>query len=112
MPGKKRSVITEDNAVITHVVLLYPKAETSEQALTEALEHVRALQQVIAGLLSVSTGKNRSQYHQGYTYGIIMSFQDEASLAAHHPHPAHLAVVAELDALCERIIDFDLAENA
>jgi quinol monooxygenase YgiN len=95
--------------MITHIVLLYPKAEARDEQLYAALEHVEALHQVISGLLSVSTGKNASQYHQGYTYGIIMHFLDEASLAAHHPHPAHVAVVEELERLCQHMIDFDLA---
>jgi hypothetical protein len=37
-----------------------------------------------------------------------MHFVDVAHLEAHHPHPAHVAVVEELDRLCERIVDFDL----
>ena len=97
--------------MITHIVLVQPKADTSEDALFNTLEHVRELQQVIPGLLSVNTGKNRSQYHNGYTYGIIMRFIDEEHLAAHHPHPAHVAVVEELDNLCESIIDFDLPDS-
>jgi quinol monooxygenase YgiN len=96
--------------MITHIVLLDPKAETSDEQLHAALEHVEALQKMIPGLLSVSTGKNASQYHQGYTYGIIMHFLNEASLEAHHPHPAHVAVIEELERLCERMIDFDLVE--
>jgi hypothetical protein len=82
MPGKKKSAFMEANMVMTHVVLLYPKADTSEKALTEVLEHVQALQQVIPGLLSVSTGKNRSQYHQGYTYGVIMRCPPSSSGAS------------------------------
>lgn len=95
--------------MITHIVLLYPKAEASDEQLHAVLEQVEALQKVIPGLISVSTGKNASQYHQGYTYGIIMHFLDAASLEAHHPHPAHVAVVEALERLCQHIIDFDLA---
>ena len=96
--------------MITHVVLLQPKTETSADSLLTILEHVKALQTVIPGLLSVVAGKNHSQYHQGYTYGIIMRFSDAEHLAAHHPHPAHIAVVEELDNLCQSIIDFDLPD--
>jgi hypothetical protein len=94
--------------MVIHIVLLFPKAETSEGQLSVALEHVEALQQAIPGLFSVLTGRNASQYHQGYTHGIIMYFRNEASLAAHHPHPAHVAVVEELEGLCQHMIDFDL----
>ena len=96
--------------MIIHVVLLQPKAQTTEEEITTALEHVKALQRVIPGILAIAAGKNQSSYHHGYTYGIIMRFVDEASLQAHHPHPAHQAVVEELDDLCEQTIDFDLPE--
>ena len=32
-------------------------------------------------------------------------------LQAHHSHPAHLAVMAELDRICQQSIDFDLPET-
>lgn len=97
--------------MITHVVLLQPKPNISEEEILELLWCAKALQDTIPGIMAISVGKNRSLYHQGYTYGIIMHFVDEAHLAAHHPHPAHLAVVEELDRLCEQSIDFDLLED-
>jgi quinol monooxygenase YgiN len=96
--------------MIIHIVLLQPKSETSDEELATILERVRALQQVIPGIVAISAGKNHSMYHRGFTYGIIMRFVDEAHLQAHHPHPAHLAVVEELDRLCQQTIDFDLPE--
>ncbi len=97
--------------MITHVVLLQPRPETSTEELVGLLQRVQTLQDVIPGIVAISVGKNRSHYHQGYTYGVIMYFVDEAHLVAHHPHPAHLAVVEELDRLCEQSIDFDLLED-
>lgn len=96
--------------MIAHVVLLQPKSETTAEQLAAILERVLALQQVIPGIVAISVGKNRSMYHHGFTHGIIMRFVDEAHLQAHHPHPAHLAVVEELDRLCQQTIDFDLPE--
>lgn len=93
---------------VTHVVLLHPKAEASEAEMQKALDHVRALQDSVPGITSLNAGPNRSRYHQGFTYGIIMRFVDEAHLNAHHTHPAHIAVVEALDRLCERIVDLDL----
>ncbi len=98
--------------MITHVVLLQPKVSTTDQELTAFLEHIQALQQVIPGSLSISVGENRSDYQGGFTHGIIMRFVDEAHLQAHHTHPAHVAVVTELDRLCQQSIDFDLPETA
>jgi|SRR6516164_9690280 hypothetical protein len=98
--------------MITHVVLIQPKASTSNEELLAFLEHVRALKEEISGILSISVGENRSDYHDGFTHGIIMRFVDEAHLHAHHTHPAHILVVAELDRLCLRSIDLDLPEAA
>jgi quinol monooxygenase YgiN len=97
--------------MMTHVVLLKPKAGTTDAELAALFESIRALQKVISGLLAVSAGRNHSAYHHGYTYGVIMHFSDEAHLQAHHPHPAHIAVVEQLDRLCDDSIDFDLPEN-
>ena len=98
--------------MITHVVLLQPKVSTSNEELTAFLQHVLTLQQVIPGILSISVGENRSDFQGGFTHGIIMRFVDEAHLQAHHTHPAHVAIVTELDQLCQRSIDFDLPETA
>jgi quinol monooxygenase YgiN len=98
--------------MITHVVLIQPKISTSNAELSAFLEHVQALQEKIPGILSISVGENRSDFHGGFTHGIIMRFVDEAHLQAHHTHPAHVAVVKELDRLCLQSIDFDLSETA
>ncbi|HEY6542119.1 MAG TPA: Dabb family protein [Ktedonobacteraceae bacterium] len=97
--------------MITHIVLLQPQAATTEQQLATFFDAARDLQRLIPGIISISAGKNRSPYRSAYTHGIIMRFIDEAHLQAHHPHPAHLAVVEELDRLCESSIDFDLPET-
>ena len=98
--------------MITHVVLIQPKVSTSNAELSAFLEHVQALQEKIPGIVSRSVGENRSDFHGGFTHGIIMRFVDEAHLQAHHNHPAHVAVVTELDCLCQQSIDFDLLETA
>ena len=96
--------------MITHVVLLQPKAATTEEQLATFFDHARDLQRLVPGIISISAGKNRSPYTSAYTHGIIMRFIDEAHLQAHHPHPAHVVVVEELNRLCESSVDFDLEE--
>jgi quinol monooxygenase YgiN len=98
--------------MITHVVLLRPRVSTTHEELSAFLEHVQALQEKIPGILSLSVGENRSDFHGGFRKGIIMRFVDETHLKAHHTLPAHVAVVTELDHLCQQTIDFDLPEPA
>ncbi len=97
--------------MIAHIVLLLPKATTTNEELAAFLMRVRDLQQVIPGIVAISVGENRSIHHHGFTHGIIMHFVNEAHLQAHHPHPDHLAVVEELDRLCQQSIDFDLPDD-
>ena len=67
--------------MITHVVLLQPKATTTEEQLARFFDSVRDLQRLVPGIISISTGKNRSPYASAYTHGIIMRFIDEAQVA-------------------------------
>jgi hypothetical protein len=108
----KRTVEKKTLEMIAHVVLLQPKVLTTNKELTAFLERVHTLQQAIPGIVAISVGENRSIYHGGFTHAIIMHFVDEAHLQAHHTHPAHVAVVTELDQLCQQSIDFDLPEAA
>src|SRR5438874_11010255 len=87
---KKRCI-----SLLTHVVLLQPKPETTEEQITTALDHVKALQETIPGIIDIQAGRNLSNYNQGYTYGFVMRFIDKEHLKAYAPHPAHQVVSEE-----------------
>jgi hypothetical protein len=96
--------------MLTHVVLLKPKSEVSQEEIAEALKHVQALQQAIPGIVSVQTGENlNGSNNHGYTYGFTMQFSTPEVFKGYAPHPAHRPVSEELQRICESIIDFDLA---
>ena len=94
--------------MITHVVLLQPKAEVPENEIATVLDHVQALQNTIARIIDVQVGKNMSNYNQGYTYGFVMRFVDAKHLKAYAPHPTHRLVSKELQHISQKIIDFDI----
>lgn len=94
--------------MLTHVVLLQPKRETTEEQVATALDHVRALQVSISGIIDVQVGRNLSDYNQEYTYGFVMRFIDSKHLKAYAPRPAHQVVSEELQLICQKIIDFDV----
>ncbi len=95
--------------MLSHVVLLKPKAEVSQAEIATALEHVQALQQAIPGIVSVQAGKNlNASNNQGYTHGFIIQFENEEIFKGYAPHPAHKPVSEELRSICESIIDFDI----
>jgi len=98
--------------MLSHVVLLKPKAEVSQAEITIALEHVKALQQEIPGIVSVQAGENlNSSNNQGYSYGFTMQFENEEIFKGYAPHPAHKPVSEELQRICQSIIDFDIAQK-
>ncbi len=94
--------------MITHVVLLQPKAETTEDEIATALSHVQELQQAIPEIIEVHTGKNLSNYNQGYSHGFVMQFVDQEHLKTYASHSAHQVVSNELQNISQRIIDFDI----
>ena len=95
--------------MLTHVVLLKPKTEVTEDEILTALAHVQALQQAIPGIVSVETGKNLNESNnQGYTHGFVMQFAGREDLKAYAPHLAHQVVSEELQRISQSIIDFDV----
>ena len=94
--------------MITHIVLLQPKPEKTEEEIATVLNHVRDLQEQVPGILETQAGKNLSASHRGYTYGFMMRFIDKEHLKGYAPHPAHQVVSQELQAMCQSIIDFDV----
>ncbi|SRR6266496_1275563 len=96
--------------MITHIVLLQPKVETSTAEMNTALKHVQALQRAIPGIIDVQIGENLSSNHQGYTYGFVMHFVDQDHLKTYAPHPEHRVVSDELVRICHSIIDFDIEQ--
>jgi hypothetical protein len=94
--------------MISHVVLLQPKVETTAEEMERALNLVREMRELIPGITTIETGKNLSRNHKGYEYGFIVHFADETLFRAYAPHPAHQPVSEELQRICREIIDFDI----
>lgn len=95
--------------MLTHIVLLQPKPETTEEQITIALDHVKALQEAISGIIDIQAGRNLTGYNQRYTYGFVMRFVVSEHLKAYAPNPAHQVVSKELQCICQKFIDFDIA---
>jgi hypothetical protein len=89
---------------------LKPKATVSPAEIAMALEHVRALQGTIDGIVEVEAGENRNGSNQGYTYGFVIRFANAEIYQLYSPHPAHQPVSQELLTICENIIDFDIGQ--
>ncbi|WP_158750271.1 Dabb family protein [Acidobacterium sp. S8] len=69
---------------------------------------IQNLQGQIPGLIETYVGKNISPRGQGYTFGGVMKFTDQASLDAYGPHPLHQELLEWLVPLIDPIeLDFE-----
>ncbi len=100
---------TIDYSIVTQVILLRPKAETTDQALSTFFKAVHNAQPHIPCLVSVSTGENRSDAHRGFTHGIFLHFDHDPQEAKAHPKYQELLTRAK--GLCEQVVTFELPQT-
>jgi hypothetical protein len=96
--------------MVTHVVLVQPKADISLNQLQTIFAQVKGLQTHIPEIKDVQVGKNLGHRQEGYSYGLVMHFDSLDALNTYSAHPAHVAVAKELISLCDNLIEFDLAQ--
>ena len=94
--------------MITHVVLVQPKENTTSAQMETLVEQACALKELIPAIQSIQVGKNVGRLTQGYTYGLIAQFASEEKLKEYLEHPAHQALARELFQQTQ-LIEFDLA---
>jgi acyl carrier protein len=97
--------------VATQVILLQPKATTTDEALASLFKGVRSLQTHIPCLLVVSAGENQSTRHRGFTHGILLHFVDEAHLHDALAHQAYLDLQQKISDLCDQAVTFEIQET-
>jgi hypothetical protein len=94
--------------MIAHVVLLRLRRGVTEHEVQQALDHVRALKDVIPGILSVDAGDTSVRHTKATAAGSSCASSNREDLHLYASHDAHQPVSQELQRLCESIIDFDL----
>ncbi len=98
-------------SIMTHITLLSPKVETTDEALEAVFESVHALQKQIPCLIAIATGENQSTAHRGYTHGIVLHFVDEAHLRDAQTNPTYQKVQQKVSNLCQHVVSFEVAER-
>jgi hypothetical protein len=95
---------------VLHVVLLQPRAGTTEDQVAELWRAMDGLRSAIPGIAEIACGPNTSPegLEQGYTLGFVVRFVDAAARDTYLPHPAHLAVVPLVQAVADRVLVYDL----
>ena len=80
--------------MVTHMILVRLKEETTEEQKTALVDALKALKD-IPGVVTCTAGANVSARNDGYTVGCAMIFDTQASLDAYGPHPLHQKMVQE-----------------
>ena len=109
MPKKQEELATR--SIMTQIILLQPKMETSDEVLASLFKGIHTLQQHIPCIIAVSTGENQSTRHRGFTHGIIIHFEDETHMREAMTHAAYQKMQERVQALCEQTVTLELPEQ-
>ena len=96
--------------MVEHIVLLKLKSEVTAAQLETLSDALFGMAGEIPGIESITAGTNNSPEgkSQGYAYGFIVRFRDEAARDAYLPHPFHRRVASEhIRPLVEDVLVFD-----
>jgi acyl carrier protein len=97
---------TLDYSLVTQVMLLRLKVDTTDRALTTFFKAVQQAQPHIPCLIAVATGENHSEAHRGFTHGIFLHFDHDPTEAK--AHPKYQDLIARARGLCEQVVTFEL----
>ncbi|MGL4404880.1 MAG: Dabb family protein [Notoacmeibacter sp.] len=101
--------------MIRHIVLIKFQPDMSEAAIAAIFADLHAIQNVLPGVLSITSGRSESpeQIERGFMHGFIADFASWDALQAYQDHPDHKSVGARLVAGAvggiDGILVFDLA---
>lgn len=93
--------------MVEHIVLIKLKPDVTAQRKQELIEALRGLKGRTPGMVDLSAGETFTDRHNGYTVGLVVRFEDKASLEAYGPHPAHVPVKELVGELSESVIAVD-----
>ena len=84
--------------MIRHIVLIQFRAEVTDAAIAGIFADLQAIQTVLPGVLSITSGRSTSPeaMERGHMHGFVADFADWKVLAAYQAHPAHKQVSAAL----------------
>jgi hypothetical protein len=101
---------------VQHVVICWLKHPGDPAARAELIKVSKGFARSIPGIRAVSAGpvleSARPAVDSSFDVAIVMTFDDEASLAAYGQHPKHLQAVEEtLKPLVARYVIYDFVEE-
>jgi len=89
---------------LEHIIWLRPRPGTSAATLNSLLEELKALADVVPGVVSITAGPNLTDRAEGCTHAAIVTLESEASLQPYLEHPDHQVVGAKLREAAELLV--------
>ena len=95
--------------VLRHVVMFQFRDGTSQAKIDELSAAFAALPEKIHAIYDFEWGANVSttRKNQGYTHFFMLTFRNQAGLAAYSPNPVHQAFVRILRPHLQKVLVFD-----
>ena len=93
--------------MITHVVMMKFKDGVSDSDIDELERMFDGLPERIVEILSYDFGRDIVRSERSYDFALVSIFANLETLRQYQTHPAHLEVVKQLTAMCERILVVD-----
>ncbi len=83
--------------MVDHLVFFDVRDDASQEAVEDLLSSIRGLKDEVSSTVDLSVGEDFSGRSGDYTHALFARFEDQAGLQEYMQHPAHLAVVENLD---------------
>ena len=95
--------------VLCHIVMYKFKDDVTPAQLKEVIDAFAALPKKVDTIIGFEHGTNVSKEgkSEGFTHVFVVTFKNEADLAAYLVHPAHEAYVKVVRDLREKVVVFD-----
>lgn len=97
--------------MLTHIVVWKYKPEVSEEQRREHVARLRALEGRIPEIRSFAVGADVLGLPRSYHTGLVVTFDDRASLAAYDAHPEHQAVAQFGRTVSEHVASVDFEDD-
>ena len=93
--------------MVKHVVLFKFKPETKDSDIVNVEKGLAGLPARISEIKSYEFGRDVVKSDRSYDFALVSEFDDIEALDRYRMHPYHMAVVNQLNMICDSIIAVD-----
>lgn len=96
--------------MLTHHVLFWLKADTSEnqkKAFREGLESLKKIETIKSIYIGTPAPISRAVVDNSYTFSLLIVFEDLVGHDVYQEHPVHKAFLDQFKALFEKVVIYD-----